>query len=393
MPLDLGALRGQTIADLVQMARARAIENPSSLRKPELVAAILRAAAPGTPIDGSGVLEILPDGFGFLRAPEYGFLAGPDDIYVSPSQIRRFNLRNGDLVTGQSRAPKENERYFALVKVETVNGVDAESARDKVLFENLAPTWPTRRLALAREGTPLARLLDLYVPVGLGQRGLIVGEPRSGRSTTLATVARAVAATRPDVLVFTLLIAERPEDVAELQQQLPGHVVATTFDEPDARHVQVADMVIERAKRLVENGRDVVVLVDSLTRLARAAHAVAPTGGRVLPCGLDASAVHRVRRVLGAARALAEGGSLTLLGVLDAASCGPTDAALLAELRGAANLELHVAHDGNGPGLDLAQSATLREELLFSPTDLLALKATRARAGGSCATALDLLDN
>jgi transcription termination factor Rho len=393
MPLDLGALRSQSIADLVQAARSRSIENPSSLRKPELVAALLRASPPGTPIDGGGVLEILPDGFGFLRAPEYGYLAGPDDIYVSPSQIRRFNLRNGDLVTGQSRAPKENERYFALVKVERVNGVDAEAARDKVLFENLAPQWPTRRLALAREGSALARLMDLYTPVGLGQRALVVGPPRSGRSTVLATLARAVVATRPDAALFTVLIAERPEEAAELAQALPGDVVTTTFDEPETRHVQVVDMVIERAKRLVENGRDAVVLVDSLTRLARAAHASAPASGRTLPGGLDASAVQRVRRLLGAARAVAEGGSLTVVGVLDAATCGQADAALLAELRGAANLELHLTEPGDvAPTIDVAGSGTLREDLMLAPSALTALKQTRAKAAGSLATALVLLD-
>ncbi len=393
MPPDPGSLRSQPIADLVHHARAVNIENPSSLRKPELVAAILRESGSAA-IDGSGVLEILPDGFGFLRAPEYAFLPGADDIYVSPSQIRRFNLRTGDLVSGQTRSPKENERYFALIKVEKVNGLDAESARDKALFENLTPIWPQRRLRIG--GAPLARLLDLHAPMGFGQRGLILGPPRSGRTTVIRALAQAFATQHNDATLMVVLLAERPEEVTEIQRNVRAVHLATTFDEPEARHVQVADIAIDRAKRLVELRRDVIVLVDSLTRLARAAHTVLPATGRQLAGGLDAAAVQRVRRVLGAARAAEEGGSLTVIGVLDADE-GPSDASLLAELRGTANLEIRLLGNqidpaGNFPSLCGARTGTLREELLRAPDELARARAARAAAADSPWAALAALD-
>jgi transcription termination factor Rho len=381
MPLDPGSLRSQPIADLVQLARGYNIENPSSLRKPDLVSALLRESGGSNGIaDGSGVLEILPDGFGFLRAPEYAFLHGPDDIYVSPSQIRRFNLRSGDSVSGQVRAPKENERYYALIKVEKVNGLDAEAARDKVLFENLTPVWPTRRLRLGT-ADPVAQAVDRYTPMGFGQRALVVGPPRSGRTSVVRALAQALAAQHPEATLMVVLIAERPEEATELQRAVKAVHVASTFDEPDTRHVQVADMAIERAKRLVELRKDVIVLVDSLTRLARAAQTVTAPSGRVLPGGLDAAAAQRVRRFLGAARAAEEGGSLTVIGVLDAAESSEADASLAAELRGAANLELHLERNEGGafPSVVAMRSATLREELLLSSAELEAARAARSR--------------
>lgn len=393
MPLDLGSLRSQSIAELVQTARAYNIENASSLRKPELVAAILRENAGAQVNEGTGVLEILPDGFGFLRVQEYSFLPGPDDIYVSPSQIRRFNLRTGDMVSGQVRAPKENERYLALIKVEKVNGADPEHSREKVLFENLTPVWPTRLLPLGNGVA--ARTLGLYVPLGFGQRCLVAGPVRSGRTGVLRALAEGIAASSPKVHIHVLLVGERPEEVTELARAVPGVHVATTFDEPDTRHVQVADMTIERAKRLVEHKQDVVVLVDSLTRLARAANAVAPPSGRVLGGGLDASAVQKVRRFLGAARAVEEGGSLTVLAALDTDG-GEADTTLLTELRGAANAEIRL--DGSlaerrvFPALDAERSGTLREELLLDAAALAAVRARRARAEGSVEAAMEQLD-
>jgi transcription termination factor Rho len=369
MTLDLGAMRRLSLADLVKAARERHIENPQGLRKPELVAALLREH-PGTLL-GTGHLEILPDGFGFLRAPEYAFAPAPDDVYVSPSQIRRFNLRDGDLVEGQTRAPRENERYFALVKVETVNGLDAEAARDKPLFDNLVPGWPQRRFDLG--GNTLAREIDAMLPVGFGHRAIVVGPPRSGRTRVLGGLATAIADAHPDVTMMTALLGVRPEDAAELQRTLPGLVVATTFEEADARHVQVAHMVLARARRLVELGRDVVVLVDSLGQLARAAHATlgapgATGGGRTLPGGLDIGAVHEVRRLLGAARAIDGGGSLTVLGSLDDAATSADAATLLAELRGHATLELHLEPMFDGAvRLDPARSVVLRPERLANP--------------------------
>jgi transcription termination factor Rho len=393
-PTDLGSLRSQPIADLVQTARALNVENASSLRKPDLVAAILREKGGHASSDGDGVLEILPDGFGFLRVPEYAFLPGQDDIYVSPSQIRRFNLRTGDLVSGQVRAPKENERYFALIKVERVNGIDPEQAREKVLFENLTPVWPRRRLRLG--DSPTCRLVEKVAPIGFGQRALVLGPPRAGRTALLRALATDIAAANKGVLVMIALLAERPEEVTEFEREVPGTLLATTFDEPDARHVQVADMVIERAKRLVEHRKDVVVLVDSLTRLARAAHATAQPGGRELAGGLDAGAVQRVRRLFGAARAVEEGGSLTVVAVLDADTGVASDATLVSELRGAANCELRLdaalAERRVHPALDIARSGTLREEVLLQPDDLAAARAFRAAADGSTEAALRSLD-
>jgi transcription termination factor Rho len=380
MPLDLGSLRSQSIAELIQSARTCNIENASSLKKQDLVAAILRAGGSsehGATSDGSGVLEILPDGFGFLRAPEYSFHPGSDDVYVSPSQIRRFNLRTGDLVGGQVRAPKENERYFALIKVERVNGDPPESAREKVLFENLTPVWPRRRLHLK---DPALRLLDTCAPVGFGQRALIVGTPRTGRSTLLQRLAVEISRAHPDAALFVVLIAERPEEVTEAERTVPGTVLATTFDEPDTRHVQVAEMAIERAKRLVEHRRDVVMLFDSLDRFAAAAGGTSGT--------LEAGALLRVRRVFGAARECEEGGSFSLFATAE------TDGNVARALRDAATCEIRLdaemARRGVWPPLGLAESGTLRSDRLQGADE--ARLATHIRRAGSADAALPLLD-
>jgi transcription termination factor Rho len=377
MPLDLGSLRSQSIAELIQTARKSNIENASSLKKQDLVAAILRESGSAAS-DGTGVLEILPDGFGFLRAPEYSFLPGSDDVYVSPSQIRRFNLRTGDLVGGQVRAPKESERYFALIKVESVNGDPPEHAREKALFENLTPVWPRRRLFVDDPGL---RLLGLLAPVGFGQRALVSGAQRSGRSQLLRRLAHSIARAHPTAALFVVLVAERPEEVTEIERTVPGVVLATTFDEPDARHVQVAEMAIERGKRLVEHRRDVVILFDSLDRFAAAA------GGGA--AALDPTALLRVRRVLGAARELEEGGSLTLFAAADA------DGALARAVSDATTCEIHldaeVARTGAWPALDLRRTGTLRPELLQSAEE--GARADRLRSSGSLEAALSQLDS
>ncbi|MDP2311557.1 MAG: transcription termination factor Rho [Pseudomonadota bacterium] len=376
MPLDLGSLRSQSIAELIQTARTCNIENASSLKKQDLVAAILRETG-GATSDGSGVLEILPDGFGFLRATEYSFHPGSDDVYVSPSQIRRFNLRTGDLVGGQVRAPKENERYFALIKVERVNGEPPESAREKVLFENLTSVWPRRRLHLA---DPQLRLLSACAPFGFGQRALVVGTPRSGRSTLLQRLATDIAKTRPDVALFVVLIAERPEEVTEAERTVPGTVLATTFDEPDTRHVQVAEMAIERAKRLVEHRRDVVMLFDSLDRFAAAA------GGSA--GGLEASALLRVRRVFGAARECEEGGSFSLFATAD--TDGPVAHALRDAATSEIRLDTEIARRGLWPALDLRETGTLRADRLQTTAEV--TRAARVRTAATADAALALLD-
>lgn len=315
MPLDPGSLRSLPLPELLQTARQLSVENASSMRRQELVAAILRESGGSSNDGGEGVLEILPDGFGFLRAPEYAFAPGADDIYVSPSQIRRFNLRTGDVVRGQVRAPKENERYFALIKVEAVNGENPEAVRDKVLFDNLVPVRPTRHLEIATD-TVDTKLIEAVAPLRFGQRVAIVAGPRTGRTTLLTEIAQGLHQHHPKLSVLAVAVAERPEDVTELQRLIPGEVAATTFDEGDVRHLQVADMGIERAKRRVERREDVVVLLDSASRLVRAAAgAVAPSGRAV--GGVDVAALHRIKRLLAAGRAVEEGGSLTLIYVVD----------------------------------------------------------------------------
>ncbi len=358
---DTASLRTLGLNELVQAARAHNVENASSLRRRELVAAILRQSAPSnSTTDGEGVLEILADGFGFLRAAEYGYLPGAEDIYVSPSQIRRFNLRTGDIVRGAVRAPKENERYFALIKVELINGGSPEGARDKVFFDNLTPIHPRRRLLLgagSSQGDPV-RVIDQAAPLGFGQRSLLRTHGRAGVAETLRAIAEGVNRNHPDVALYTLLVAERPEDVTEAQRVFPGEVAATTFDEPEARHLQVAEMVIERAKRNAEARGHAVVLFDSLTRLMRAAPgAVTPTG-RVV-AGVDAGIVQRTRRLLAAARNLEEGGSVTIVAVVD------HDDPLTAELGAIGNHAL--VFDAKGE-LCADRSHTERRELLDKST-------------------------
>jgi transcription termination factor Rho len=373
MPLpDPATLRSLTLPELVHTARGLNIENASSLRRQELIAAVLRAGNTAATSDGEGVLEILADGFGFLRAAEYGYLPGADDIYVSPSQIRRFNLRTGDIVRGQVRAPKENERYFALIKVEAINGENPEGAREKVFFDNLTAVHPRRRLVLGA-GSPGAdpvRAIDTMAPLGFGQRSFLHAHGRAGVAPLLGALAEGIHRNHPEVALFTLLVAERPEDVTEAQRTLPGEVAATTFDEPEARHLQVAEMVTERAKRRAEARGDAVVLFDSVSRLVRAAAAAVPASGRVVGgpatptsgggphAALDVAILHRVRRMLAAGRALEEGGSVTLIAVVD--DSDPVSA----ELAGIANHRLVLHATGE---LDEARSGTERRELLDKP--------------------------
>lgn len=353
-------LRSLTLPELLETARGANVENASSLRRQELIAAILRTSSPTNTSDGEGVLEILPDGFGFLRAAEYGYLPGADDIYVSPSQIRRFNLRTGDILRGQVRAPKENERYFALIKVEAVNAETPESAREKVFFDNLTPIHPNRRMLLGvgSDAASPVRQIDQAAPMGFGHRSYLHAHGRAGVSRTLHAIAAGVAGSCPDARLFTLLIAARPEDVTEGQRGLPGDVAATTFEESEARHLQVAEMVIERAKRWAEAGGDAVVLFDSVTRLVRSAAGAVPATGRLV-AGVDAAIVLRAKRLLAAARNLEEGGSVTIIAVLD------LDDSLSAELAGIENHRLVL--DGAG-ALDPQRSGTERRELLDKRT-------------------------
>lgn len=355
MAQEFDALRAQPTADLVASARGLGIENPAGQRRQDLVAAIVRERAGGGMVDAEGVLEILADGFGFLRGPGNSFAAGGDDIYVSPSQIRRFNLRTGDLVRGQVRAPKENERYFALVKVERVNELDPEVARSKILFDNLTPVWPTRSLKVGSHD-PLCRLVDLLCPIARGQRVLVSAPPRGGRTGFFSSLAKGIAAAHPEVVVILLLVGDRPEDITEARQNHGAAVLASAGDEGEVRHVQVADIALERARRLVELGRDVVLLVDSLTRLARASQGSQSPSGRVLPGEIDAAALARVRTLFGAARAVEEGGSLTVVGA--GVEGGSFDRAVLEELRGLENHHIVLT----GPGrLDLLASRSYRE--------------------------------
>ncbi len=370
--LDLTDLKLRKISELVEMARVLRVENAASLKKQELIFEILRNQPGSANARGEGVLEILPDGFGFLRAPDCNYLAGPDDIYVSPSQVRRFNLRTGDTVSGVVRAPKEGERYFALIKVESIGGRNPDTERDKLLIDNLTPVHPSRPLRLEHRPDGLGtRAIDLLAPLGLGQRALLLAPPRAGRTSLLREIAQGVRKNHPEAALLVLLIDERPEEVTEMTRSVDAEVLSSTFDEPPARHVQVADMGIERAKRLVEQGRDVVVIIDSLTRLARACHATATAGGRLLGGVLDAGAAHRVRRSVAAARALEEGGSLTLIGAVLTDTDARIDEVTLDELRGTANAEIvlsgALAELGVFPALEIAATHTRHAERLVDP--------------------------
>jgi transcription termination factor Rho len=374
--MNLSDLKHKKINELASLARDLNVEGAGGMRKQELIFAILQAQVEKNGvIFGGGVLEILPDGFGFLRAQDYNYLPGPDDIYVSPSQIRRFNLRTGDTVTGQIRPPKEGERYFALLKVETVNFEDPSVARDKILFDNLTPLYPEERLKLETDADNYsARVMDLMTPVGMGQRGLIVAAPRTGKTMLLQNLANSIASNHPEVVLIVLLIDERPEEVTDMERSVKAEVVSSTFDEPAQRHIQVAEMVLEKAKRLVEHKRDVVILLDSITRLARAYNTVVPASGKILSGGLDANALQRPKRFFGAARNIEEGGSLTIIATALIDTGSRMDEVIFEEFKGTGNMEIHLERKLTEkrifPSIDINRSGTRKEELLLAPEDL-----------------------
>ena len=372
--MQLSELKSLHVGQLLEMAIANEIEGANRLRKQELVFALLKnRAKKGEPIFGDGVMEVLPDGFGFLRSPDTSYLAGTDDIYVSPSQIRRFNLHTGDTVEGEIRTPKEGERYFALVKVDKVNFEPPEAAKHKILFENLTPLHPNQCIKLERdirgEENITSRVIDMISPIGKGQRGLLVAPPKSGKTVMLQHIAHSITSNHPDVVVIVLLIDERPEEVTEMQRSVKGEVVASTFDEPAIRHVQVAEMVIEKAKRLVEHKKDVVILLDSLTRLARAYNTVIPASGKVLTGGVDANALQKPKRFFGAARNVEEGGSLTIIATALIDTGSRMDDVIYEEFKGTGNMEIHLdrrmAEKRVYPAINVNRSGTRREELLL----------------------------
>ena len=377
--LSLNELKHKPVAELVALAESMNIENMGRSRKQDIIFAILQAhAKSGEDIIGDGVLEILQDGFGFLRSSDGSYLAGPDDIYVSPSQIRRFNLRTGDTVSGLIRPPKESERYFALLKVAEINLDAPENTRGKVLFENLTPLFPDERLELEQGNGSTedltARIIDLVAPIGKGQRGLIVSPPKAGKTMVLQNIAMSIAANHPEVYLMVLLIDERPEEVTEMQRTVRGEVVSSTFDEPASRHVQVAEMVIEKAKRLAEHKLDVVILLDSITRLARAYNTVVPSSGKVLTGGVDANALHRPKRFFGAARNIEEGGSLTILATALVDTGSKMDDVIYEEFKGTGNMEMHldrrISEKRVFPAININRSGTRREELVTKPEEL-----------------------
>jgi transcription termination factor Rho len=374
--MNLVELKGKNIAELTTMADELKVEGISGLRKQELIFAILQAQTEKNGmIFGEGVLEILPDGFGFLRAPDYNYLPGPDDIYVSPSQIRRFNIRTGDTVAGQIRPPKEGERYFALLKVDAINYEDPEISRSKILFDNLTPYYPEKKINLEHSPTDYTtRAMDLVTPIGMGQRGMIVAPPRTGKTMLLQSIAKAILKNHPDIKLIVLLIDERPEEVTDWQRQVKAEIISSTFDEPPQRHVQVADMVSERAKRLVEHKKDVVILLDSITRLARAHNAIIPASGKVLSGGLDANALQRPKRFFGAARSIENGGSLTILATALVDTGSRMDDVIFEEFKGTGNMELHLdrklVDKRVFPAIDINASGTRKEELLVDKDDL-----------------------
>jgi len=374
--LNLVELKSKNIKELLTIAREFNIEGASSMRKQELIFSLLEAQAQRNGlIYGEGVLETLPDGFGFLRAQTYNYLPGPDDIYVSPSQIRRFNLRTGDTVSGQIRPPKDNERYFALLKVDAVNYEDPELARDKILFDNLTPLYPNKRIVLETDPDNYStRVMDLITPIGLGQRGLIVAPPRTGKTILLQQIANSITKNYRDIYLIVLLIDERPEEVTDMERSVKAEVVSSTFDEPAQRHVQVAEMVIEKAKRLVEHKRDVVILLDSITRLARAYNTVVPPSGKILSGGVDSNALHRPKRFFGAARNIEQGGSLTIIATALIETGSRMDEVIFEEFKGTGNMEIvldrKLADRRIFPAIDINRSGTRKEELLLPEKDL-----------------------
>lgn len=373
--LDISELKDMSISKLTQIAKELDIPGATGLRKQELIFKILQAQTEKSGlIFSEGVLETLPDGFGFLRAPDYNYLPGPDDIYVSPSQIRKFDLRTGDTISGQIRPPKEGERYFALIKVEAINFEPPEMARDRVFFDNLTPLYPEQRIQLETETENLAcRVLDLMTPIGKGQRALIVAPPRTGKTMLLQAIANSVTRNHPEVTLIVLLIDERPEEVTDMQRSVHGEVISSTFDEPPTRHVQVADMVIEKAKRLVEYGRDVVILLDSITRLARAHNAVVPPSGKILSGGIDSNALQKPKRFFGSARNIEEGGSLTIIATALIDTGSRMDDVIFEEFKGTGNLEINLDRKLTEkrifPSIDINKSGTRKEELLIPSQD------------------------
>jgi transcription termination factor Rho len=374
--MNLVELKKMKISELTEMGKEFKIEGASGMRKQELTFSLLQAhSARNGLIYGEGVLEILPDGFGFLRAPDANYLPGPDDIYISPSQIRRFNLRKGDTISGQIRPPKETERYFALLKVEKVNHEDPEIAREKILFDNLTPLYPEERIEMEVEADNYStRVMDLMTPIGKGQRGLIVAPPRTGKTMLLQNIANSVTKNDKSIHKIVLLIDERPEEVTDMARSVDAEVISSTFDEPPQRHVQVAEMVIEKAKRLVEHKRDVLILLDSITRLARAYNSVVPPSGKILSGGLDSNALHKPKRFFGAARNIEEGGSLTIIATALVDTGSRMDEVIFEEFKGTGNMEIHLDRKLSDrrvfPSIDINRSGTRKEELLLEPADL-----------------------
>ena len=369
--MNIVELKDMKINALTQMAKEFKIEGAAGMRKQELIFSLLQAQIEQNGlIYGEGTLEILPDGFGFLRAPDCNYLPGPDDIYVSPSQIRRFNLRTGDTVSGQIRQPKDTERYFALLKVEAVNYEDPEEAREKILFDNLTPLYPERKMSLQKDPDNFStRIMDLLTPIGFGQRGLIVSPPRSGKTMLLQAIANSLSANHKNIVLFVLLIDERPEEVTDMERSVNGEVISSTFDEPAERHVQVAEMVIEKAKRLVEHKKDVIILLDSITRLARAYNSVMPPSGKILSGGVDSNALQRPKRFFGAARNIEEGGSLSIIATALVDTGSRMDEVIFEEFKGTGNMEIQLdrrlADKRVFPAIDIKKSGTRKEELLM----------------------------
>jgi len=374
--MNIEDIKRLPISELANLAKDLNVAGASGMRRQDLIFAILQAQTEKNGlISGTGVLEILPDGFGFLRAVDYNYLPSPDDIYVSPSQIRRFNLRTGDTISGEVRPPKEGEKYFALLKVDTVNHELPDATRDKILFDNLTPLYPEEKLNLELDPDNLStRIMDLFTPIGKGQRGLIVSPPRAGKTMLLQDIARSIAANHKEVTLMVLLIDERPEEVTDMQRSVQGEVVSSTFDEPATRHVQVAEMVIEKAKRLVEHKKDVVILLDSITRLARAYNTVVPPSGKVLSGGVDSNALHKPKRFFGAARNIENGGSLTIISTALIDTGSRMDEVIFEEFKGTGNMELHldrrIADRRIFPAFDLVRSGTRKEELLIPKNNL-----------------------
>ena len=374
--MNLKELKSKKISELTAMAKIRKLEGISGMRKQELIFSLLQAEIEKNGfIYGEGVLETLPDGFGFLRAPDYNYLPGPDDIYVSPSQIRRFNLRTGDTVAGQIRPPKDSERYFALLKVEAINFEDPEVSREKILFDNLTPLYPENKVVLETKPEEYTtRVMDLLTPIGKGQRGLIVSPPRAGKTVILQEIANSIATNHKEIILMVLLIDERPEEVTDMERSVKGEVISSTFDEPATRHIQVAEMVIEKAKRLVEYNRDVVILLDSITRLARAYNTVVPPSGKVLSGGVDSNALHRPKRFFGAARNIEDGGSLTIIATALIDTGSRMDEVIFEEFKGTGNMEIYLDRKLSDrrifPAIDINRSGTRKEELLLNKNDL-----------------------